>query len=97
MLIAQALPQHERVLRADGNDQDARTLGYSWNKDKKLEMQGLPSPVGVSFDSWGHLVMDFGDHVRVLKLISTNTTEQQPAAPPVKIALVYLQGDTADQ
>jgi hypothetical protein len=83
------------VVRMRGSEQKGLKLTYSL-KDGKFEMQSQDSPVRVTFDAWGHMVLDFGNHTIVLKLITKNAA-QKATLPPVKVALMSLQGEKADE
>lgn len=61
--------------------------GYSIKNDK-LMLQNNATPVAVSFDEWGHLVLEFDTHTVVLKLL-----QKQSNLPPLKITLLSLRGE----
>lgn len=56
---------------------------------------GSPQRMGVSFNSWGHMVLEVEGRTIFLKLIDKKPTGQR-ALPPLKIVLLKLQGEECD-
>jgi hypothetical protein len=63
---------------------------YTTKKDA-IEIEGNDRPIQVSFNSWGHVTLDFSGHMIRLKLISKDFSGKL-SLPPVKIALLRLKG-----
>jgi hypothetical protein len=59
-------------------------------KQGAIEIEGNDRPVPVSFNSWGHVTLDFSGHMIRLKLISKDASGKLPL-PPVKITLLRLK------
>ena len=86
------------IIRANSNAQPPAKRTYAVSGDTIHIESGASKAASIhmSFNSWGHLILDFKGRNRVtLKLISKAASDN-PALPPLKIVLLHLQGEARD-
>jgi hypothetical protein len=86
------------TIRAKSNAQPLAKRTYAVRGDTVDIESGSSkgASIHMSFNSWGHLVLDFkGRNTVTLKLISKAASDNPPL-PPIKIVLLHLQGETRD-
>ena len=85
------------IIRAKSNTQPSSKRTYAVRDDTiEVESGDSRASIHISFDLWGHLILDFkGRNTVTLKLINKAASDN-PGLPPLKIVLLHLQGEARD-